>query len=442
MPTSFTKPTDFPWSPTGTTGLQKAFALAIRKVFRDRLREIYGYIARREARLTESLRLKSAIDPVTTAGITTILERLKLDLSPIVTSYVGASFWKANEMSAQQMGFKGWIPFDMRVLKAIQDESYSFVNKFITEKHTELKDILSEGISQGDTISTISKEIKDSFKVTSYKSELIARSEVIKTYGRSTKMAIINGGVTDKYQWKTSRKENVCPQCRPLHNRVFSVHDSTAPMPVVSTHPQCLVDPQVPIVSLEGHKRICDIKIGDLVLTAEGKFRKVLKTFRGHHTGGLITIKFSKYEKDNGHLTVTPEHPILTKNGYVKALYLTEKDEIAVLAKDCKGCGVLIPDLIGFPKYCCKKCGDVKTAKEQWKTMRKEMLECTKNNGGWNKCKSGDYRFIYITPRKISFSGNKKVRTYNLEVEEFNNYIAKGVVIHNCNCGIVPKVEI
>lgn len=230
---------DFPHSPTGTTGLQKAFALAIRQAFRNRLRETYIYLDKRQPRLIESLTLKETIDPITLKGIFTIFERLKLDLSPIVMAYIGAAFMKANEDVTKGTGLSGWIPFDKRVQKVIQDNSYSFLIKFINLKQEEMKDILQTGITQGDTIKTIAGEIKEAFKITSYKSELIARSEVIKTYAQSSRMAIISGGVTDQYKWLTSKKENVCKQCRPLHNQIFNVYDANAPLPVISTHPQC-----------------------------------------------------------------------------------------------------------------------------------------------------------------------------------------------------------
>jgi len=230
---------DFPKSPTGTTGMQKAFAIAVRKVFRDRLKDVYKYLQQNKPTIKESLVLKSALDDRSVGVINNMLEGIKMDLSPIVKTYVLASWWKGNRDVATTLKLGAWVPFNKRVLDAFQNDAYSYVYKFVDGKQDELKEILTEGISQGDTISSIAGEIKDSFKVTAWKSELIARSEVIKTYGQSTRMAIKNGGVTKEYQWKTSLKENVCSVCRPLHNRVFLVDNPNSPMPVVDTHPQC-----------------------------------------------------------------------------------------------------------------------------------------------------------------------------------------------------------
>jgi len=229
----------FPNSPTGTTGLQKAFTIAIRKRFRLSLRKIYEHLNTHKERLQESIMIKEAITPNSMTIINGILENLKLDLSPIIKTYIGAVWWKANKKMAGVMNLGQWVPFDKRVVKILQDDTYSYLDTFINEKQKELKYILQTSISQGDTVSTIGNYIKDSFKTTSWKSELIARSETVRVYGISSKMAIKNGGVTYEYKWLTSLKENVCPICRPLHGKIFNINDKNAPMPVTDTHPQC-----------------------------------------------------------------------------------------------------------------------------------------------------------------------------------------------------------
>ena len=167
------------------------------------------------------------------------LEGLKFDLSPIVKTYIGASWWKGNKTMAGMMGLGEWVPFDKRIVKSVQDNTYHFLDKYVKGQQDILKDLLQTGMSQGDTIGTIGNEIKRAFKTTAWKSELIARSEVIRTYANSSLMAIENGGVTKEYRWLTSRKENVCKICRPLHGRIFPVGNPNSPMPVTDTHPQC-----------------------------------------------------------------------------------------------------------------------------------------------------------------------------------------------------------
>lgn len=231
--------TNIPKSATGTTGLQKAFAVAIRRVFRDRLREVYAYLASNQTRIQENIRIKSALTDNDFGIIKSIMEKVKMDMSPVFSTFLSATWWKANEVTAVQMGLGQWVPFDGRVVKAVQDSAYDYMFKFITDKQEEAWETLQDGISQGDSIKTIASDIKTNFKTTAWYSELIARSETIRTYGKSTKMAIKNGGVTKEYKWLTSLKSNVCPICRPLHGRIFNIDDPNAPMPTSSTHPNC-----------------------------------------------------------------------------------------------------------------------------------------------------------------------------------------------------------
>ena len=73
------------------------------------------------------------------------------------------------------------------------------------------------------------------------------------------------------------------------------------------------------------NKPIEDVKVLDEVLTAEGNVRRVLSTI-AHHTSEPITCL--KVWGHN-HLKATPEHPILTKRGYVPIGQLRIGDKVA-----------------------------------------------------------------------------------------------------------------
>jgi len=229
----------FPHSPTGTIVLQKKFAIAIRKVFKNNLKGIYDYLEKQNSSLKESLLLKSEIDKSSMQFILNMLEKTKLDLSPVVMSHLSMTWLKSNEKATTLLKRTGYTPFNKRTLRIVEENAYRYLNRFVGKKHDDLVKILSSGITQGDTSKTIAKEIKDSFRTTSWKSEQIARTEVIRTSAISTKDTILRSGVTRKYQWLTSLKENVCPICRPLHGRIFNVNDPRSPMPIKNTHPNC-----------------------------------------------------------------------------------------------------------------------------------------------------------------------------------------------------------
>ncbi|MHA1865681.1 MAG: LAGLIDADG family homing endonuclease [Candidatus Heimdallarchaeaceae archaeon] len=77
----------------------------------------------------------------------------------------------------------------------------------------------------------------------------------------------------------------------------------------------CFTGEQV-IITAEGNKQIRDIQIGDLVLTAEGNFRKVTQTMQRKVDKRYI---IDVLKLPNSTLSVTEDHPILTyKDGKIK----------------------------------------------------------------------------------------------------------------------------
>lgn len=68
-----------------------------------------------------------------------------------------------------------------------------------------------------------------------------------------------------------------------------------------------------------------EIRVLTEVISAEGNICKVMQVMAKPYSGEMITIK----SYGHGHLRCTPEHPILTKRGYVPACELTKNDMIA-----------------------------------------------------------------------------------------------------------------
>jgi GDPmannose 4,6-dehydratase len=116
-----------------------------------------------------------------------------------------------------------------------------------------------------------------------------------------------------------------------------------------------------------GLKRIKDIKIGDLVWAHKGRLRRVTDTYERKYKDRMINIRVVagsnkpiEILQNNFQVTVTPEHPIMTKGGWKKAEDLQEGDLVAVVAKECKQCGGLLPAVQNF---CSSKC----STEFQWK---------------------------------------------------------------------------
>ena len=76
-----------------------------------------------------------------------------------------------------------------------------------------------------------------------------------------------------------------------------------------------------------GIKRIADLEVGDRVLTHLGRYRPVTELHQRHYDGELLRIKVKLLGTV---LEVTPEHPILTPDGWIEAGKLSIKDKIVI----------------------------------------------------------------------------------------------------------------
>jgi len=121
------------------------------------------------------------------------------------------------------------------------------------------------------------------------------------------------------------------------------------------------------VETIAGHVPIESVKVGTLVLTHKNRWKKVTRVFESDYFGNLIRIKDV--------LEVTPNHNVLTQDGWIEAGYLTPTD------------------FIMYP---------------------------TEHGEDW----------IEVVDIQITFHEGK---VYNLEVEGDNSYIADGIAVHNCN---------
>jgi thymidylate synthase len=70
------------------------------------------------------------------------------------------------------------------------------------------------------------------------------------------------------------------------------------------------------VLTLAGYKPIKDMKLGEMVYTDKGNWKKVTKLFDRTYAGTMISITT---EINSNEIEATPEHPFLTKSGFVEA---------------------------------------------------------------------------------------------------------------------------
>ena len=81
------------------------------------------------------------------------------------------------------------------------------------------------------------------------------------------------------------------------------------------------------VTTSQGVKRIDQLEIGDRVLTHAGHYRPVTQLFQRAYDGEILRVKVRLIGTT---MEVTPEHPILTEKGWIKAGDLRVGDRVAI----------------------------------------------------------------------------------------------------------------
>jgi len=228
-----------------------------------------------------------------------------------------------------------------------------------------LREIVSNGIQQGYSIPTIARRIREvdgvglnvrqqkalikytetleksgisgiklQRKVTKqYKKKLAYRAEMI---ARTETATAMSAGTLEGYEERGVQKvrfeasADACIVCLGYDGIVTRRADPFQEIPV---HPNCVRKDTV-VYTSKGWLPIYKIQMGDLVLTHEGRYRKVVQKHKN-----LVNCEFTRYGIRSRQLTVTSNHPVLTKDGWVEAGKLQDGDEAIRWSGTCRVCG-------------------------------------------------------------------------------------------------------
>jgi len=108
---------------------------------------------------------------------------------------------------------------------------------------------------------------------------------------------------------------------------------------------KCILNQNALVYTLDGWKKIKNIRVGDLVLTHKGRFRKVLAAIK-HKEKAAINKKVSVSAKLPGikelqTLAVTDDHRFYTPEGWIEAKYLKGK-KVYFMGVGCEVCDSLL----------------------------------------------------------------------------------------------------
>jgi len=276
---------------------------------------------------------------------------------------------------------------------------------------TQISRVLAQGMADGDgprllarkLIATINGTGMGELAITdtlgrfipaARRAEMLARTEIIRAHHNATIQEYRNWaveGVKVKAEFVTAGDDRVCDRCAALEREVFTLDRIEGMIPL---HPNCFIDPQIPIYTSKGWKPIGNIEVGDFVLTHKHRFRKVTSTIKNRKKSPeVVRFKF----KGDLHLSMTAEHPILASQSEGRFLRWRNAEDcvpgdyVNLLANRCKRCNKLIPY---FRKYCSRTCLSKDITDKQWsnpehrKNMSKkasEQLYREYENGTRNK---------------------------------------------------------
>ena len=253
---------------------------------------------------------------------------------------------------------------------------------------TRMSRTLAQGIAEGRGPRDIAREMNNEISKRARQRALtIARTEVIHAHAEGQLDGFEDLGVEEVgvyAEWLVTPDEKLCDACAELEGVVMPIEEARGLLP---RHPNCFTSPRVPVLTKDGWVSVGDIEVGDMVLTHKGRFRPVTRVFR--QLGWHQELAFFRVDGQEDGFEMTVSHEVRVYDGWTHAGDLKIGDGVMWLDSDA-----------GEP-----------------------------------------YLF---SPRPVVEHGRRStpaILLHNLEVEEDESYVAKGMVVHNCRCAFKPALD-
>lgn len=276
-------------------------------------------------------------------------------------------------MIAAGIGVDGPLARFPRAEQWIRANAIQFGERFadsVTETtNRAIRNQLAQGFANFESVPQLAKRVRSVYAdADKYRAEVIVRTEANRAYSAASVEAYRQMGVESKFWIISGSEYAVYPEiCAVNAERgtiamADSFEDSSGdPIDGPPAHPNCFLHHGIQITTDSGRKPICEIAVGDLVLTHKGRYRPVTAVMQSdtNYRGPAVRIRFrgrgtetnfNAIERNS--IVVTPEHPFWTVRGWVKAQDLTVADHLYVSANACS-CGNIVPY---WRTYCSMEC--------------------------------------------------------------------------------------
>lgn len=137
----------------------------------------------------------------------------------------------------------GQVSFDVnnpRVAELIRENVINFARQVNETTNASIREAVARGVEAGEGISDIANRVASVFdEAEGYRSELIARTEVIRNSNMAAEECYVAAGI-EKKQWYTTPDDALCEECMNLADEIvpvgeaFSSGDYAPPL-----HPSC-----------------------------------------------------------------------------------------------------------------------------------------------------------------------------------------------------------
>lgn len=222
---------DYPEDPTGLSPLVQQTALGIRKHYKKKLDEVQKISGKKSLEyLQEDLGTKDIRE------LTILLKLGGEDIQKDFNKSIKHAFQKGIQDGGKQIGLIGGVPYRAATYNNIQKNSWRYVKKNINLGTSKVEAVLYKGLMGELVGKALEKAIAETYRFIAWKSEQLAITETRRAYARGIEYTMDHSPYK-KYEWITSRRENVCPVCRPLHGKEFLITNLTAPR--APKHPNC-----------------------------------------------------------------------------------------------------------------------------------------------------------------------------------------------------------
>ena len=285
---------------------------------------IYGQAMGKTAQIA---RIETSFDVVNTRAVkwasentNRVINELVKDQIAGVGEYVSRGIAEGDSMATigRQMRRDKLFGLNQRQMRAMR----GFREK-VTSRYSRLKGGLT-GRHGPSRLRKIERAVqREATKKLRYRAEMIARTETSRAVSEGT-LEAYDVGRTRHVEFEASA--DACIVCIGYDGNIFTLSAASGLIPV---HTNCLTSPATQIYTAGGWRAIVAVGVGDLVLTHEGRYRRVVELHRNREVVGEVTIS-TELES----LSVTPEHPVLIGGRWTPAGEAKVGDSIRVMVED------------------------------------------------------------------------------------------------------------